>query len=163
MALGKSAGLPDEIARSWFLFALALHDIGKFADCFQCKVQDLWHHRSAWQIGMLLKDRGHGGHEAELWRASAPTTVPLFGLPLRSTIAAHDAFTIWMNSIFGHHGRPIEVQALDNRMCDEARLDATQYIKACAELFLPTSSPNLPRPNELRMHQSLRATIAGAG
>ena len=37
-ALAVAAGQPEAIIRGWFLLALALHDIGKYADCFQCKV-----------------------------------------------------------------------------------------------------------------------------
>jgi len=61
-ALAVASGLPVETARQWFLLALALHDIGKVADCFKCKVSELWQHKEhgAWLQQQPIADQGHG-------------------------------------------------------------------------------------------------------
>jgi CRISPR-associated endonuclease Cas3-HD len=133
-ALAHASGLPEDTARRWMLFALALHDIGKFADCFQCKVPELWRHRGAWG-GSPVHDPGHGRTGRELWQRGCEigaeggqVFAPLFGRVSLDTADAFRHFSFWFGAVCGHHGRPVEPHILSDRICDEARADAAGRI-----------------------------------
>jgi len=163
-ALAVASGLPVETARQWFLLALALHDIGKFADCFQCKAPVLWQHKGhdAWLRQQPIADQGHGRHGLWLWErgceAGANGTakfIRFFGAPTnRDTPDAHRHFGIWFAAICGHHGRPVAPHDLAQRICQPALADGAAYIAACTELFDPVPNGPLPRGLDHRMSTS---------
>ena len=106
-ALTNTSGLPEAAVRRWLLLALALHDIGKFADCFQCKVPELWHHRTA-VVTPPNFDPGHGRIGLSIWQRGCETGIgglkkfePLFGPPLsRDTPDAHAHFGMLFSALF---------------------------------------------------------------
>lgn len=134
VALAKAVSLPEPTVRAWLLFALSIHDVGKFTDCFQCKVPERWHHKPTWQGMMPNADYGHGGHGLALWQCDDMRSHEMFGLGHRA-LDRHHCFTIWLQAVHGHHGKPIERQSLDNRICSTARTDAREFVFACAEHF----------------------------
>lgn len=148
--LSRATGLPAETVHGWLLFLLALHDVGKFADCFQSKVPEHWRHCSSdpWQRVKLNADPGHGRFGLTLWRAwSDPgddAMTPLFGA---GGFRATDAFTVWMQAVAGHHGRPVDRIEGDigDRICLEALADARAYALACASLFSPAVPEGVPK------------------
>lgn len=109
--LAKAVALPEPTVRAWVLFALSLHDVGKFTDCFQCKVPEHWHHKANWQGKMPNEDRGHGGHGLAIWEGE--DRLALFGSGTRS-FDGYECFTIWLRAVHGHHGKPVERQSLDS-------------------------------------------------
>lgn len=163
-ALATSSGLPVVTARQWLLLSLALHDIGKYADCFQCKVPERWHHKNdvAWSNVQPSADRGHGRHGIELWvrgcdlgTQGAQNHVAYFGAPSsRDTPEAHRQFGIWFAAVCGHHGRPVDPHGLSQRISQPALSDVASYVAACAELFDPAPSVPLPRGIDHRISQS---------
>ena len=147
--LARVAGLAEADARSWFLFALALHDLGKFTDCFQCKAPERWHHKGA--LGMEVgADPGHGRTGLALWALGCELSSnglqrfsPLIGATSLGTRKARAAFDIWLAAICGHHGRPLQfdssthINDLRGRICAPALADAAAYVAEAAALFHP--------------------------
>lgn len=162
VALARASGLSDEAARKWLLFALALHDIGKFADCFQCKVPERWRHKDAAIWGTPPSfDPGHGRVGMTLWERGCELGVggmkkfmPLFGQPSRDADDVHAYFNFWFGAVCGHHGRPVEPHDLSARICDDACTDAQAYVAGCAALFDPTFTGAMPRDIEKRIKTS---------
>jgi CRISPR-associated endonuclease/helicase Cas3 len=159
-ALARTSGLPELVARQWLLFALALHDIGKYADCFQCKVPELWRHQASW-VEPPSFDPGHGRTGLALWDsgcrvgiADALDFASLFGPPSRDRADVSACFRVWFAAVCGHHGRPVEPHDLSARICDDARTDAAAYVLGCATLFDPLFTSKLPRDIEKRMKGS---------
>ena len=156
-SLAGSSGLPTELARRWFLFALALHDIGKFACCFQTKAAEFFLHRDQWGVAKpLAADPGHGRVGLALWEGGCDIAcvehsafTPLFG-----AADAHCGFNHWMVAIAGHHGRPVQPAGLGSLICSDALADAHAYIKDCAQLFDPFVTADLPRRMEAAMKRS---------
>lgn len=165
--LVQATGLPEDVVRHWLLYALALHDIGKFADCFQIKSEGRWRHRDSdhWRKVTLGADLGHGRFGLTLWNKwSDPdddAMTPLFGA---GNFSATHAFACWMRAVAGHHGRPVEIVNgnLSERICDEALADARAYALDCTTLFdlaVPADVPKL-KENPFKRTSWLVAGIA---
>jgi CRISPR-associated endonuclease/helicase Cas3 len=159
-ALARASGLPEDLTRRWFLFALALHDIGKFACCFQGKVTERFNHRDQWTSLPLSADPGHGRVGLALWEGGCEVPcvggrafTPLFGSS-QNAFDAHCGFNHWMTAVAGHHGRPVEQADLKSRICPAALADARAFIKDCAALFAPRIEPNAPKPSEKAMKRA---------
>lgn len=148
--LAHTTGLPEETVRQWLLLLLALHDIGKFADCFQSKARGAWRHESSeyWNKIKLAADPGHGRFGFALWNAwSDPdddAMTPLFGAGGEHATLT---FAVWMQAVAGHHGRPVEdiKDGLRERICPEALANAHAYVLACAALFPPAVPEGMPK------------------
>lgn len=160
VAISKAAGLPPDVTRGWLLLGLALHDIGKYTDCFQMKVEERWHHKPVWGDRRPAVDLGHGLHGSALWETIQREHVGHFGDDPEQMLTALSLFSIWFDAICGHHGRPIDAgpsdeftQQLKTRMCDEARADAAAYATACVDLFMPHMPPDLD-PSQYRVQQA---------
>jgi CRISPR-associated endonuclease/helicase Cas3 len=166
-ALAATSGLPRDLARRWMLLALALHDLGKFADCFQVK----WRHIAPSQLGRApAADPGHGLVGELLWRCDcdlAPAAgagrfareISPKGPPFSS------GFRDWMWSVFGHHGRPVHnpgTVQLRSLISGDAALDAQAYVHACFELFPPEVDISIeaPRPEAFKRASWLVAGLA---
>jgi CRISPR-associated endonuclease/helicase Cas3 len=140
-ALSRISGLPRDQARSWLLFALAVHDLGKFADCFQLKWQRIAVSNTPFKPAL---DPGHGSVGAELWLNSCRFDcaiedegfIHLFQHGEMSNDVA-ESFRVWMDAVFGHHGRPVAIPpgSLKSRISASALADARVYVDACARLF----------------------------
>lgn len=147
-ALARAAGLPEDLARRWLLFALSIHDIGKFACCFQSKAAPLFRNRDQWGSARRLRaDPGHGRVGIALWKGGCSLDgtrraafTPLFGGPLKRL-----PFDRWFCAAAGHHGRPLAVEdaTLDGLACQEALDDARTFVEACADLFNPKVPPDV--------------------
>lgn len=109
--IGSQLRLDGETLRALFTYSLALHDLGKFARCFQSLAQptgvDLvpppsrpmpYRHRhdalgrQAWKCALLPRLREHSG----------------CGMPDTGSISftAAKSIDIWFGCAFGHHGKP---------------------------------------------------------
>lgn len=160
-ALARAVGLPESVARQWFLFALALHDIGKFTCSFQCKVPELWHHKDVLPGGPK-QDLGHGSAGAALWANGCKLTEQK-GHPFASLFTGQSPqggtsiarkYDIWFQAVCGHHGRPVAASDLSGRICEPALNDARDYIHACAALLAPEPPPDFKPPKECNIAAS---------
>jgi CRISPR-associated endonuclease/helicase Cas3 len=170
-SLARAADLPVPLARSWFLFVLALHDIGKFTCCFQTKAVEYFEHRACWGTANPLgRDPGHGRTGLALWEGGCDLAGMRPGAftPLIGTWNAHCCFNHWMTAIAGHHGRPVPSRdpfsplSLVSLVCTTALADSQAYIEDCAKLFDPKLAPDTPRLREAEMKRS-SWLVAGLG
>lgn len=149
-AISRAAALPDEVARSWLLLGLALHDIGKYTDCFQMKVEGRWHHIPAWSERKPDPDLGHGLLGSALWQTIRHGHAARFSADPERASPTIGLFSIWFDAICGHHGRPIAfgqsedlIQQLKTRISDAARIDAAAYAAACVDKFMRAIPPDV--------------------
>lgn len=148
-----------EQTRRWLIFALSLHDIGKFADCFQIKFQHLTPSRLPHPPS---RDPGHGSVGRALWACNCNLELPddeggfkhVFRCPpARSKYIS--GFRAWMDAVFGHHGRPVSsAPALKSLISTEAAHNARQFVDACIDLFQPHVSQNAPIPEPANFTRS---------
>lgn len=166
-AIVATAGLPRELVRNWLLLALALHDLGKFADCFQAKWQ---HIRPSRMDRALAADPGHGLVGALLWGCDCDLDVPIGAGGFKRALSPagtrwSSGFGFWMHSVFGHHGRPVgsagHVQIRSLISADAAR-DAGEYVQACFDLFPPLVDgvSEAPHPDAFKRASWLVAGLA---
>lgn len=137
--IAKLAGLPDDIARRWLLFALSIHDLGKFADCFQCLVPEHWavENCQSWNTqGKQPWPLPHGASGHLLWHDVVGDRA---ADALYLDWDTRDTFASWFETVFGHHGRPtilsedrIRVRAIATQRALE---DAGDFALAAAKLF----------------------------
>lgn len=160
-AISKAAALPGDVTRSWLLLGLALHDIGKYTDCFQSKVEGQWHHKSTWCEHQPGLDLGHGLLGSALWLTIRREHAARYSDDAEQASTAISLFSNWFDAICGHHGRPIAsgpsddlTQQLKTRICDAARVDAAAYAAACVNLFKPAASPPDVDLQEQRVKQA---------
>jgi CRISPR-associated endonuclease/helicase Cas3 len=165
-ALTRVSGLAKEVAHQWLLFALALHDIGKFADCFQCKAPEFWFNKAACSTPPTF-DPGHGRLGLSLWESGCEIGTAairgfeaLFGAPLMDRADIHACFSVWFAAVCGHHGRPVERHDLAGRACQDACADAAAYVRGCAKLFDLRLTGSRQRRADARMKSSI---VAGCG
>jgi CRISPR-associated endonuclease/helicase Cas3 len=139
--LAAISNLTEEKLLPWLLFLLAIHDIGKFANGFQQKRDDLQ---------FLL--RGHktniGGDERHdtlgyvLGRQMLPAWLDCPELGQRGGLALRP----WLASVTGHHGRPPKNEGssafiLRDHFPSSIQDDAEQFVRDVAALFLPNGFP----------------------
>ncbi|ESQ74771.1 CRISPR-associated helicase/endonuclease Cas3 [Asticcacaulis sp. AC402] len=130
-AISRSCGLGrDETLRQLVLVA-ALHDIGKFAENFQCKVPDLaarLGHQSAPDGAQAWATDDHGRVGYCLWTEHYARSVS-------------KGFDLWLHAAFSHHGTPVEDGVkLSNVMSATSRQAVEDFIKAVMVLLGPASS-----------------------
>lgn len=158
-AIAASSGLTTDLARRSFLFALALHDVGKFADCFQEKWQRL---APSAMSNDPTGDPGHGAVGSALWACSCDFDVPYdegrFSHHFRSAGVGTGyvvGFTTWLEAVFGHHGRPVtRPPTLASLMSRQAAGHAREFVEACAALFEPAAASGTSLPPAYRFKQS---------
>ena len=146
--LGPRTGLDYDALRSWLLFGLTLHDLGKFAECFQIKREagPVFEHPTPFSP---RRDPGHGSVGLALWDHDCDHAqvredggfrnlfAPASGAALR--------FQPWISAMFGHHGRPVDGNLnLSDLISKPSATDARTFVTAAASLF-PVRLPTLPR------------------
>ncbi len=142
----RFSGLPVEALRSWLVFMLAIHDLGKFANGFQQQRSDL-------QGRLQEKETNVGGgerHDTLGYVLGAKCLLDWLGQD------SHDEETCallqpWLAAVTGHHGRPPKNDGsaaliLRNHFPDPVMADAKQFVIDIAGLWLPEGIP-LPPPN----------------
>lgn len=139
--LSRRVGLPEEVAQNWLLFGFAIHDLGKYADCFQVKWPQL--RCSPWQPG---PDPGHGSVGTALWSLQCDLDSVQeeggFGHLFAPVPSHRTRFRPWIDAIFGHHGRPVGSPSIPLKqiITPTAAADARDFVEECARLF-PLASP----------------------
>ena len=143
-SIARRAGLPEAACKSWLLLLLALHDLGKFADCFQCLVPERWlvANRAAWEAKRHAPlPTPHGVAGSILWNERAGDAV---ASELRWDCETRDAFKDWLTSVFGHHGKPIRDEGNAARKeiaTEKAAQDAVDYALAVTSLLCGGAEP----------------------
>jgi len=149
-AVATCAGMPADMARSWLLFALAVHDLGKYPECFQVK-SDCIEPPAILQARLAGKpklDPGHGQSGLAMWYTSCvfgsdPKQAPQEGFAGLFPKGHARRFRWWAEAVFGHHGKPVpgperpedcKFEAAGCTSCDSAAA-ARSYVEACADLF----------------------------
>ncbi len=138
--LGRIASLtsiPRSLAEQWMLLAFSLHDLGKFADCFQSIVAERWDacNRRVWEAkGVGPKPIPHGVAGWVLWDECVGETV---AKSLRWEPETKWAFESWLTATLGHHGRPIVVSDTSAKSIatPKAISDAKAFAAAAASLI----------------------------
>jgi CRISPR-associated endonuclease/helicase Cas3 len=150
-ALVRASGLDEAVAVRWAVLAAALHDLGKYADGFQKKLQREWPGRASCPTpGARSTDHAAAG--PAFWSFQCRhalngrvTTLAPFARLLGGEGAAH-RFARWVAAAAGHHGRPVgEFTGGRDNVSPESCRDAAAYIAALFEL-LPL--PAEPRGSE---------------
>ncbi len=145
--VSRLSGLPCEALRSWLVFLLAIHDLGKFADGFQQQRGDL---QSELQGREKTTVGGGERHDTLGYALGAKYLLDWFGQD------KHDEETFallqpWLAAVTGHHGRPPKNDGsaalmLRNHFPAPVVADAKQFVTDTAKLLLPEGIP-LPPPD----------------
>ena len=99
-SIAKQLEVHPEWLQKWFTFCLLLHDVGKFARCFQNKVTGLSSELVSEVAG--LKDIRHDCLGFALWQKHLRLQVQSFTEHKISPFA----IDCWLEVVCGHHGKP---------------------------------------------------------
>ena len=137
--LSTKLGVSAEWLRRWFVFCLALHDIGKFATAFQGLKPNLSEHLVSASQSMPYDER-HDSLGFLLWRSvlspylSASDSEAAIGLSFNQ-LRALDS---WLRIVTGHHGIPPKetLSRHQNYFTEKDEQAAKAYLQAVSRLFL---------------------------
>ncbi len=116
LKLAQLMGLPVEQARSWCVFLIGLHDLGKFAESFQQLREDL--RKTFWPDEKIRKKNYSTRHDTlGWWLWKQYLSKQLFG-------ANDDAWQdfieegmdYWFAAVTGHHGWPPDSQSQQEKI-----------------------------------------------
>lgn len=135
--------IPPEQLRSMFVFFLALHDLGKFASAFQGLYQD--------EEGVLFRPGNSSPYEGThyrhdrlglyFWQKLGRKWMPALApeAPIRNL---EPAFTVMMDIVLGHHGKPVNTDAVQElrQFTDDAEncQAANEFFHDAVALLLPS-------------------------
>lgn len=108
--LSKLTGLVEEDFRRWFLFFLALHDVGKFAECFQRLNPEAFFQLRQRQAAPMQQKRHDALGLALWWKQLREHSAALGIMQLPEGSARRRAgdqpIDYWVSAVTGHHGTP---------------------------------------------------------
>lgn len=142
-ALASSLGLSPHLVRTWAVYFLALHDIGKFAASFQDLAPDVRRLLQGQRISRGYPTR-HDTLGYAFWRERLSRS---FGQrnPLKLPESARDydrGFRVWAATVFGHHGKPPENRYRDLRESFLPEdIEAAEAFAADVEFLLEGTEP----------------------
>jgi len=148
--LSKLTGLVEDDFRRWFVFFLALHDIGKFAECFQRLNPEAFFQLRQRQAAPMQQKRHDALGLALWWKQLREHSAALgiMQLPKGSRRSAgSQPLDYWVSAVTGHHGAPPDHQVgpLANFFNQEADFCASKrYLKQIHRLFCDSA----PFPKE---------------
>ncbi len=140
--LAGDLGCPLPQVQSWFIFFLAIHDVGKFARAFQNLAPDL-----SPDLVQMNPRKQYGERHDTLgwlfWRDKGGTHV------LGESRGEEDFWDYWMRTAAGHHGKPPRETASsgnrqlysDDFFLSEDFAAALNFFDATKALFLPGDLP----------------------
>ena len=142
--IAQLASLSPDIFREWFTFALALHDLGKFADSFQnlrCQIL----HKLQGKVSKRKYAIKHDTLGWLLWKKHLREKMA--GRGLISVSAGSERkrggevpFDCWIKAVVGHHGVPPEMgidTGLDKDFAEQDINAATEFITELIAFMLP--------------------------
>ena len=136
--LATQLQVPTEWLREFFVFCLALHDLGKFSRSFQALRQDLSPDLVKANLRMPYGAERHDSLGFCLWREVLQSTLAeklnFSDLEPKEIRAWFKHYEPWMEIVTGHHGIPPK-RKLKERLCnffqtedEQAALSFTQYV-----------------------------------
>lgn len=133
-------GIPEATLADWFVFFLALHDLGKFSHRFQGLRADLSRALGNEQPVERYRVR-HDTLGYLLWAdAIWPVAVERGWLTGAADPASRRLFETWARIVTGHHGQPPETRdhppPIREHFTDRDIGTALQFAADCAELLL---------------------------
>ncbi len=136
--LASLMGLPAGSARTWCLFLLGLHDLGKFAESFQQLRPDL--RQTLWPDEKIRKCNYSIRHDSlgwMLWRQFLGQQIfPEADEALRDWL--EDGMPYWLAAVFGHHGWPPEdAERIKRHFRDFDQQAAQAFFQQWRELIQP--------------------------
>lgn len=154
--LARLLGTPPDDARRLIVCLVALHDVGKFANSFQCKSEE------AWPEHVLGRHAVCGGNRHDQIGCDLRDRIGLTGLfqPALAEWLPQEVVAIWA-AVAGHHGQPVELDGRTDMVAGmkQAGIDAAAaFAKDVAALYAPFAQ--LPEPETNR---AAIATWAFAG
>lgn len=158
----RLSGLSDPALRSWLVFSLAIHDLGKFADGFQQQRSDL-------QTELQGRETNVGGgerHDTLGYVLGANCLLNWLGQD-GSDADTRDLLQPALAAVTGHHGRPPKNDGsaaliLRNHFPAPVMADTKQFVTDIADLLLPDGIP-LPAPDRGLAERYQRASWLLAG
>lgn len=130
--LAKLSGFPIEETKKRVLISAALHDLGKFANNFQYKCQDL---ANKMDHKKNVEPVGHGDAGRGILEEFKDE---------EDFEDYYDALEKWCFAAFSHHGVPVEVRSTDNLIDNKELNDAKDFINSIIRLF---GEPSNKKPN----------------
>lgn len=122
--LAHDTALGEEETKKRLVLVAAMHDLGKFAENFQCKVPEL---AEAFGHTPLSSNAGHGSVGQAVWELCEDK----FNLSQLSD---------WMHASFSHHGTPVAALGhLPDAMSPQSQGAALAF---CDEIFALMGRPN---------------------
>ena len=131
-ALAADLDIAPDWLQQWFTFCLMLHDVGKFARCFQNKVTGLSPELVQEKVG--LKDVRHDSLGFALWQLYLSEKLVAERKLQRATHC-------WMGLVCGHHGKPpqtVEQGELHTTLVQEEDIPAAKSFLRELKEWLPS-------------------------
>lgn len=145
--ISKLSGLDPETFESFFLFFIALHDIGKFSIRFQNRRPDI-----LWELQQIKSNAdNHPRHDVlgfHLWdRLLASCVIKHKLLPIGDgdELDWRDLFDPLARAVLGHHGKPPQADNLPLGFYfdENSQTKVLEFTKRLSELFFPAQNPKV--------------------
>jgi len=127
-------GTSENSTSSLIAFLAAIHDLGKFADNFQWKRADLVEGFGV--TGSSNCNDHHDSVSRSFWFWAESRIQPILDAHVNGMEREH--WETLAHAVIGHHGKPpASARDFSGAMFDPSRADAIEFVKVCAQLFLP--------------------------
>ncbi len=150
-------GTSNENARRVFVALIAMHDVGKFAEAFQCKVSDAW---PTSVLGPLRNEVGPHHTQTAFDLRDKLQFQALFAPALDNATLTYQFDALWA-AVAGHHGRPVDNGGNTEVIFGMRKTGiaaALAYVHAAANLFGPFEP--IGTPDQARL-AALSWSLAG--
>lgn len=144
--LSRLSRLPESAIRSWLLFLLAIHDVGKFSDSFQNLRSDLME-KLQQRTANVSSIARHDTLGYELAMTKSPEWIDRVELSERGG----GLLRPWLAAVTGHHGKPPRSDVprallLRDQFPRQVLDDAGGFVSNASKLLMPDGCP-LPEPD----------------
>ncbi len=137
--LSSKLDVSPEWLRQWFVFCLALHDVGKFATAFQGLKPNLSEHLVSAVKGMPYNER-HDSLGFLLWQKVLKPFAATLESRQKINLSSNQrrAFDPWLKIVTGHHGIPPKevLTRHQDYFTENDEQAAKDFFQAASQLFL---------------------------
>ncbi|WP_257291974.1 CRISPR-associated helicase Cas3', partial [Endozoicomonas sp. ONNA1] len=136
-SLARQLELEPDWLQQWFTFCLMLHDVGKFARCFQNKVTGLSSELVPEVTGK--KDIRHDSLGFTLWTNELCKLISDIIPSQKTQRSVHP----WLEIVCGHHGKPPQpLRTVKTALVPEEDIPAAEsFLREIAKHWLPDLTP----------------------